>query len=88
MLETLETKLKDQSWTEQQDAELIKALESLVRSVHNLAVKTYIMAELIDKFYEGIVHLFDEENDSATYDPQNGNVYHEPNTNFSQESQG
>jgi len=86
MLETLETKLKDQSWTDKQDAEIIKALESLVKSVHNLAIKTYFMAELIDKFYEAIVELFDEDDDTATSEPQNGNVYHEPNTNFSAES--
>lgn len=91
MLEILETKLKDQSWIDKQDNEFIKALESSVKSVHSLAMKTYIMAELIDKFYEAIIQLFDEENDSATSEPENGNVYPESNTNFSpasQESQG
>lgn len=83
MLETLESKLKDQSWTEKEDAEFIKVLDDLAKAVHNLAVKTYIMAELIDTFYEGIVELFKEDNDTARSVPENGNVYPESNTNLS-----
>lgn len=85
MLESLEKKLKDTNWTEKQDDEFIALLEDMGKAVHGLAMKTYIMAELIDKFYEAIVQLFAEDNDSAMSDPQNGNVYHEPNTNFSAE---
>lgn len=83
MLETLESKLKDQSWIEKEDAEFIKVLDDLTKAVHNLAIKTYIMAELIDKFYEGIVELFNENEDTATSVPENGNVYPESNTNLS-----
>lgn len=83
MLETLESKLKDQSWTEKEDAEFIKVLDDLAKAVHNLAVKTYIMAELIDTFYEGIVELFNEGDDAAKSVPENGNVYPESNTNLS-----
>lgn len=86
MLESLEKKLKDTNWTEKQDDEFIALLEDMGKAVHGLAMKTYVMAELIDKFYEAIVQLFDESNDTAMSDPQNGNVYHEPNTNFSAES--
>lgn len=83
MLETLESKLKDQSWTEKEDAEFIKVLDDLAKAVHNLAIKTYIMAELIDTFYEGIVELFNEGNDAARSVPENGNVYPKSNTNLS-----
>jgi hypothetical protein len=83
MLETLESKLKDQSWTEKEDAEFIKVLDDLTKAVHNLAVKTYIMAELIDTFYEGIVELFKEDDDAAMSISENGNVYPESNTNLS-----
>lgn len=83
MLETLESKLKDQSWTEKEDAEFIKVLDDLAKTVHNLAIKTYIMAELIDTFYEGIVELFNEGNDAARSVPENGNVYLKSNTNLS-----
>ena len=83
MLETLESKLKDQSWIEKEDAEFIKVLDDLAKAVHNLAVKTYIMAELIDTFYEGIVELFKEDDDTAKSVQENGNVYPESNTNLS-----
>lgn len=83
MLETLESKLKDQSWTEKEDAGFIKVLDDLTKAVHNLAVKTYIMAELIDTFYEGIVELFNEGDDTAMSISKNGNVYPESNTNLS-----
>lgn len=79
----MESKLKDQSWTEKEDAEFIKVLDDLAKAVHNLAVKTYIMAELIDTFYEGIVELFNEGDDAAKSVPENGNVYPESNTNLS-----
>ena len=79
----MESKLKDQSWIEKEDAEFIKVLDDLAKAVHNLAVKTYIMAELIDTFYEGIVELFNEGDDAARSVPENGNVYPESNTNLS-----
>lgn len=84
MLETLETKLKDKSWTDTQEEEFIKVLEETTKSVHNLATRTYIMAELIDKFYEAIIELFNPNEDTATAIPENGNVYPESNTNFSE----
>jgi type IV secretory pathway VirB4 component len=83
MLEILENKLKDKSWTEQQDQEFIKVLEDLGKAVHNLGVRTYIMAESIDAFYQNMVELFDEDENSATSIPENGNVYPESNTNSS-----
>lgn len=75
MLETLETKLKDKSWTDTQEPEFIKATENLTSAVHNLAMRTYVMAELIDKFYEAVVELFNEEESTATTIPEHGNVY-------------
>ena len=83
MLETLESKLKDQSWIEKEDAEFIKVLDDLTKAVHNLAVKTYIMVDLIDTFYEGVVQLFSDDEDTARSVPENGNVYPESNTNLS-----
>ena len=83
MLEILENKLKDKSWTEQQDQEFIKVLEDLGKAVHNLGVRTYIMAESIDAFYQNMVELFDEDENSATSIPENGNVYPESDTNSS-----
>jgi hypothetical protein len=41
------------------------------------------MADIIDKFYETIVDLFEMTPESATSVPQNGDVYPESNTNFS-----
>jgi CRISPR/Cas system-associated protein Csm6 len=41
------------------------------------------MAELIDTFYEGIVELFKEDDDTAKSIQENGNVYPESNTNLS-----
>lgn len=83
MLETLETRLSDKSWTDTQEPEFIQVLESITKAVHSLATRTYIMADLIDKFYDGVIELFSNDNDTATTIPQNGNVYPEPNTNFS-----
>lgn len=83
MLETLETKLNDKSWTDTQEKDFVKLLDGLGKSTHNLATRTYIMADLIDKFYEAIVDLFEMTDDSATSIPQNGDVYPEPNTNLS-----
>lgn len=85
MLETLEAKLNDKSWTDTQDQEFVNLLNETTKIVHNLATRTYIMADLIDKFYEAIVSLFEETSSSARNIPQNGDVYPEPNTNFSAE---
>lgn len=83
MLETLETKLKDKSWTDTQEKEFINLLEGIGAATHNLATRTYIMADLVDKFYEAVVDIFNMSDDPATSIPQNGNVYPEPNTNLS-----
>lgn len=88
MLETLETKLNDKSWTDTQEKSFVKLLEDVNRSTHNLATRTYIMADIIDKFYETIVDLFEITDDSATSVPQNGDVYPESNTNFPAGSAG
>lgn len=85
MLETLETKLNDKSWTDTQEKEFVKLLDDMSKATHNLATRTYIMADIIDKFYETIVDLFEMTPESATSVPQNGDVYPESNTNFSAE---
>lgn len=82
MLETLETKLKDKSWTDTQEEGFIKMLDDLGTATHNLATRTYIMADIIDKFYESIVELFNMTGDTATTISENGDVYPESNTNF------
>lgn len=87
MLKTLETKLKDENWIKSQDEEFVNLLIEISKSVYNLATRTYIMADLIDKFYEAVAALFEEEQDTATSVQQNGNVYPEPNTNFSEAAQ-
>lgn len=84
MLESLETKLKDKSWTDTQEPEVVNLLESILNSVHNLATRTYLMIEIIDNFYEAIIDTFSINNETATSVSQNGNVYPESNTNFSE----
>jgi hypothetical protein len=41
------------------------------------------MVDLIDTFYEGVVQLFSDDEDTARSVPENGNVYPESNTNLS-----
>lgn len=86
MLESLETKLKDKSWTDTQEPEIVNLLESILNSVHNLATRTYLMVEIIDNFYEAIIDTFSITDETATSVPQNGNVYPDSNTNFSEPS--
>ena len=85
ILNSLKEKTSDKSWTDAQDAEFIKLLESLSNIVENMGYRLFMMAELIDNFYDSIIQLFTEQEDTATSSPENGDVYPEPNTNFSPE---
>lgn len=85
MLETLETKLKDKSWTDTQEEDFVKILEDVSLAVHNLATRTYIMADLIDKFYEATVDLFSDWDATAKSVQENGNVYPAPTQTAAEE---
>lgn len=86
ILNSLKEKTSDKSWTDTQDVEFIKLLESLNNILENMGYRLFMMAELIDNFYDSIIQLFAEQQETATSSPENGDVYPESDTNFSAES--
>lgn len=54
MFETISTKLKDQTWTEAQDADLLEALRGTEEIVTQLSTQIYLMTDYLEQYYVAV----------------------------------
>lgn len=54
MYDTISTKLKDQSWTDTQDAEFLEVLREIEQIINYLSTKIYIMTDYLEQYYTAV----------------------------------